>query len=272
MRNRMNIMVVVGLVLALAVGVGVYKALQRHTATVMVVVAKEYIPHYAKITPQMVTVASAPPAAVPPGGLADAGLVVGHYAAATIFPGQIVVAAAVASQASGGSAGLLAALSPNIRAFSVQATVPNAVAGQVAPGDLVDVVSVLGSSGTSNSSSAASGAVTVVQHVTVLAVSPPTGGPIVTSSKSSSTAAAGAQGSQSGNVYTLALTPSQVQLVALAENSGTLFLSLDPSHGATTFSGTPTQPAAFGSAQVGPTPPHATTTHAGTATAATRQP
>lgn len=261
MKRSMNLMTVVGVVLAVVAGIAIYVVLGRHAATQQVLVATTTIPQYSAITSADVALATEQAADVPPNTLFAPSQAVGRFATTTLYPGQVLIAQAVATSNAGGSSGLLAALGPNVRAYSISANVADAIAGNIAVGDKVDVIATLSSSGggggLSGGSSSSGGAITVVQHVTVLSVatssgsvvaSNPGAAPSAASSSSTST-----QNQQPAAIYTLALTPAQVQLVALASQSGTLSLALDPVSGATTYTSGPVLPLALnGAPSIGP--------------------
>lgn len=262
--KRVNLMTIVGVILALFAAIGTYTVMKKHSATEQVVVVTSYIPPHSQVTQQMVAAQAVPSSAVPAGAVLPSEPVIGHYTTAAIYPGQVMVQGDLASTKAGGSAGLLGELSANDRAFSVEVAEASSAAGDIVPGDQVDVIAVAGNSGSGSSgASNANSATTVVQHVTVLGSTTATATTAGASSAppaSSSASSSPAPATTSTAVYTLALTPKQVQMVALAEASGTLYLSLDPITNPSTFGGPAAQPGDLQNVgQIGPTIVQATT-------------
>lgn len=243
-------MTVVGLVLSLVAGIVVYETLNRHAPTRQVVVATTTIPQYAAISPKEVVAVSETASDVPPNALVSPTQAVDHFATSTIYPGQVIVADAVATTAAGGSSGLLAALGPNVRAYSVNASVADAIAGNIAVGDKVDII-VTSSSHVGGFGGTGPSASIVVQHVTVLSVATSNGAVIAGGAGSTQSNSSSQQ--QEAAIYTLALTPAQVEAVALAQSSGSLSLALDPPSGASLYNGGPATSITLpGNSAVGP--------------------
>lgn len=240
MKRRMNLMTWVGIVLALLAAIGIYTVLSQHQSTTQVVVARTYIPPRTQLQASMVTVASVPTSDLPPNAITPNKPSVGYYSTTALFPGQILVSQDVAVSGNGGEAGLLGDLAPGDRAFSIQVSAASAASGLILPGDLVDVI-VVASGNSGGLGPHGPRAITVVQHVEVLGSSSvPTIAVNGPSTQSASTQSSSSSSSPSSSVvYTLALTPQQVQMVALAANMGTLYLSLDPLN-PTIFTGSPT--------------------------------
>ena len=255
--KRVNLMTIVGVILALFAAIGTYSVMKKHSATEQVVVVTSYIPPHSQVTQQMVAAQAIPTSAVPAGAVLPSEPVIGHYTTAAIYPGQVMVQGDLASTKAGGSAGLLGELSANDRAFSVEVAEASSAAGDIVPGDQVDVIAVAGNSGSGASgASNVNSATTVVQHVTVLGSTTATAANAGASSSTpaSSSSSSPPPATSSSAVYTLALTPTQVQLVALAEASGTLYLSLDPVSNPSTFGGPAASPGDLQNVgQIGPT-------------------
>jgi len=266
----MNLMTVIGVVLALVAGIATYGVLKKHNATEEVVVARTYIPPRTQLSASMVGIADVPTSSVPPSAITPDEPSVGHFTTTAIFPGQVLVAGDLAVSNAGASAGLLGDLTPNDRAFSVAVSAASAASGNIVPGDLVDVIVVTNGGGSSGGQSEAT---TVVQHVEVLGTSnaPTTAAaaptPVSASQSATSTnSTTSSSSSENTVVYTLALTPAQVQLVALAAGSGTLYLSLDPLN-PSVFNGGPATPSNLnGPAPVGPALPNASSSQNNAAT------
>jgi len=260
MKRRLHPLLIVGIVCGLIAFIATFALLDHPTPKTEVVVAAAALPARTVLSSSDLRVTSVPTSVVPPDALSPYKPVVGDVLAAPVWPGEILLDEQV--QQGGAQAALSAVLAPGDRAFAVEANVAQALAGQIAPGDKVDVVAVTKSTGSSSDSAQSEQAVTIVQHVVVLAISAssgavtkPTNAPVVakqpgavsivgSSSPSTSTQA------PAPAIYTLALTPEQVQEVALAETLGKLYLSLDPNN-PTTFASVPSN-AVVGGTNVGP--------------------
>lgn len=257
MKTGVNLMTVVGLVLSLIAGIAVYEVLGHHAPTSQVVVATTTIPQFASISASDVVLVNETSSDVPPNAIGGMGQAVGHFATTTIFPGQILVGGAVAVTAAGGSSGLLAALGPNVRAYSVSASVADAIAGNIAVGDQVDIIVTTGGASGNGNALGGSGpsASIVVQHVTVLAVATSSGSAIASGASNTvapSSTSSSSSSQQEAAIYTLALTPTQVETVALAQASGALSLALDPPSASLYGGGPATGTSLPGSAAIGP--------------------
>jgi pilus assembly protein CpaB len=116
------------------------------------------------------------------------------------------------STMTGGSARLSELGPPGMRAVSLRVTEENAIANLIQPGDFVDVVSVSGVSG----APAGRNAKTVLQNIQVLAVNDSMiGEPAKT---------------MPYRTITLAVTPKQAAILAVARSAGVEWLSLRAAH------------------------------------------
>lgn len=233
MRKKLNLVTIVGLVLGLVAVVLVFRALKSSSSTEDVYVASSYIAPRSLITASDVREVAMATADVPAGTVGVYNDIVGHYAAAAIFPDQTFLDAALGT--SGTAEALVAGLSPNERAFAVAANIDQALAGQIAPGDEVDVlVAENGQSGVGSGSARVS---TIIQHVTVLTVNTTSGTVAQPTNSSAGVTAASSGNDTTPGIYTLALTPAQVETVTLAETVGTIYLALDPLHHPSVYTG-----------------------------------
>jgi pilus assembly protein CpaB len=219
--NRRTLIAAAAIVLAVAAGGGVYLYLsgadQRAEARVQLVdafVAAQDIPKGTTgdtalsqgwITPAKVLRGSVPPAAV-----TDSGSLKGKVAAATIQSHQYITSASFVAPGEGGGGSLAATISSkDMVAVTVSVDAERGVAGQIAPGDRVNIAVV--QNGTSNY---------LLQAVKVLAV-----GTQTAANTNSGQAAAPAANS---GLITFELSPDDALRVVNANKSGTLYLTLRP--------------------------------------------
>jgi Flp pilus assembly protein CpaB len=149
------------------------------------------------------------------GAIADAAQLHGKVAAADIYPGQQLTAAAFTA-----NGGLAAKLAPNQRAMTVTLDQSHGMVGQVHAGDHVDVYAGINLNGTGRSEPALRLLMTNVQ---VLQAGPGTSGGLGASQNPSSSFA---------NV-TLNVGGSQAGALAYASDNGKVWLVLRPANAAT---------------------------------------
>lgn len=255
MRRRLNLAVVAGLVLAVVAAGLVVGVLRSANTTVRVWVAVTTIAPRKQIPASAVAADEMKPADVPAGSITTRSAIVGHYALSTIFPGQTFLPQALATS-SNEAAVITNGLGPGERAFALQANVAEALAGRIQPYDRVDIVCVYAPGGGGGGSSADQ-ASTIIQQATVLGINLSAS---AIASQAQTTSATSTNPSNSASqrvtvpgIYTVALTPAQVQEVALAETVGTLFLSLDPVGKVQRYAGTPSSPTSLGTTSMAPT-------------------
>ena len=174
------------------------------------------------------------------GAIADAALLRGKVAAATIYPGEQLTAADFTV---GG--GLAAQLAPNQRAVTVPFDASHGLIGQAGPGDHVDVYA--GWYANSNGGSASHNGLLrlLIPDVLVLA-----------EAQGSSGGVGGGHGGQGANI-TLEVDDSQAGELAFASDQGNLWLTLRPGNGSapppavvtvnSILASTPTAPTSGGS-------------------------
>lgn len=187
------------------------KVVLEKPKSVSVVVAKKLISHGKTITPEDVQVQDWPENMVTAGSLRSPEEVVNHAALVTMYKGDVVTRAKLAT---GPIHDLSSHLGPDMRAFTIHIpTVGSGVAGFILPGNKVDVLLTV----TDLPSLRESGAmtVTILQRVEILAVDQET--EIPESNK---------MDMSKMHSVTLAVTAFQAAKLALAGSKGTLNLAL----------------------------------------------
>jgi pilus assembly protein CpaB len=176
---------------------------------VTIVVASADIPFGQAILPQALTTISWPREAMPPGVVQDIASLVPatgkppRRATHAIAKGDFVLASKVSDF--GDKVTLVQALGPNLRAMAVRVDAETAVGGFVTPGDFVDIVLTQGND-------AELRAVTILQNVRVLGVD--------------QDADMATDQPEVVRTVTVEVTPQQGQVLALAQEAGTLSLTL----------------------------------------------
>lgn len=228
MRTKTNVSLVVGIILSVLAGLTVLVALAgSKQRTVMVVEATTQVPSRTQIPASAVHAVGVPAQDIPPGAITSTAEIVGHWTTHELQRGQII-------QRSDMAIGdpLTAGLPGNVRAFSISVATADAVAGQVAAGDSVDIIATTSSQATTGMVPQSASATTILQNVTVLSVSASTGlrtQPTNQIPPVSQTSTTSAQQPTTAYLYTLALTLPQIEDITLAESAGdTLAVALDP--------------------------------------------
>jgi pilus assembly protein CpaB len=247
------------LYVVLAVGLGVVAALLVLAAlreqggagsggggTTAVVVAARDIPARAVITADMTRLEPVPTANVVADVYRDRSAVIGQVtrypiaAREQIGAQKLAVTTATSAQVgakAGPSDGLSLVVPPGKRAVGITITEPSAVGGLAIPGDRVDVIVLL-----NKDLAGIERATTAFQNIEVLSVAqeaqdivpppltasatPPAGA--ATTADARGIRPADARPQPQARTVTLALTPAQAQLIALAEQHGKIWLSLRP--------------------------------------------
>lgn len=205
------------------------------TTTSAVVVAKSDIAAGTEITADMVKVIEAPNSLLVRDAFTSTQLVVGETARYPIAAGEQVTRARVGPNAEGD--GLAFVVPAGKRAIAVSVDEITGVGGLILPGDRADVIAVISdqAAGANNPDRV----VTVLQDVEVLAVAQSAQEPVPAADEEAA-AQAGTDGASttsgqlpedaepqpSARTVTLALTPEQVQLLALVQEEGSVYLSL----------------------------------------------
>ena len=203
--------------------------------TTSAVVATSDIAAGTEITADMVKVIEVPNSLLVRDAFTSTQLVVGEAARYPIAAGEQVTRARVGPNAEGD--GLAFVVPAGMRAIAVKVDEITGVGGLILPGDRADVIAVI--------SDQAAGAdnpdrvVTVLQDVEVLAVAQSAQEPVPAANEEAGAQAEtdgasttsgqlpeDAEPQPSARTVTLALTPEQVQLLALVQEKGSVYLSL----------------------------------------------
>jgi pilus assembly protein CpaB len=214
MKNARRIPLIVGLLLALGTGVlllnylGSLHASAAVVETKKVYVAARDIPARSLLADAYVTEAMRPASEVDQDAITDRKQIAGKYSLITIPSGSVVTGAKIGIA---GANALPARLPVGMRAVSISIDRVKGVAGLIQPGDRVDVVAVPPRVGSEVPHASA-----ILRGVLVLAM----GNEVETTSATPSPDA------QNLTTVTLALTPTQVNLLASADLNTTLRLAL----------------------------------------------
>ncbi|HEY4439281.1 MAG TPA: Flp pilus assembly protein CpaB [Candidatus Elarobacter sp.] len=216
MKNARRVPLIVGIVLALGTAVLLVSYLttlrsSAQTADMRTVyVASHDVPARALITDAFVASSVRPAAQVDPDAVVDRKEIVGKYSLITIPAGSVVTKSKIGP---GGAFALPARLPIGMRAVSISIDKVKGVAGLIQPGDRVDVIAVPPRVANETPRAAA-----ILRGALVLAM----GNEVET------TTATPSPDNQNLTTVTLALTPSQVNLLAAADLNTTLRLALRP--------------------------------------------
>ncbi|MDE2481749.1 MAG: Flp pilus assembly protein CpaB [bacterium] len=173
-----------------------------------VIVAATEIPARAPITLAMLARVTRPASAVDPDAITDPKTIVGSLSLITIPAGATITASKIGRPA---NAALPVRLQPGMRAISIQVDKVKSVSGLLQPGDRVDVIAV-----PPKSTNQPPPAATILRGVRVLAM----GDTLEYSSATPSPDEA------NSTTITLEVTPSQADLLAMADVNTTLRLAL----------------------------------------------
>ena len=204
------------------------------TTASAVVVAKSDIAAGTEITADMVKVIEVPNSLLVRDAFTSAQLVVGEAARYPIAAGEQVTRARVGANTEGD--GLAFVVPAGMRAIAVSVDEITGVGGLILPGDRADVIAVISDqAGTNNPDRV----VTVLQDVEVLAVAQSAQEPVPAANEEAAAQAEtdgasttsgqlpeNAEPQPRARTVTLALTPEQVQMLALVQEGGSIYLSL----------------------------------------------
>lgn len=218
-------LVVAGLAVALcaAVLVGALRAdrpsAEGEADEISIVVASENLAAVSVVKTAHVIQRTVRPSEAPKGGLSDPVQVVGRVLVIPMVKGQAFTSQCFAAGGSG--VHLASALPEGMRAFNISLTLHGGLQGLIYPGSVVDVlVSLRKPEGRGQRGQVISK--TLLQGVSVLAVEHRT----VTSESEEDGASSAIAGRLRRLMVTLMLTPSQCQVVQLAQEHGTISLGL----------------------------------------------
>lgn len=185
---------------------GIKRASTTEQRTVVVAIGD--IPARVAITPSMVRLVQLPAAAVDSDAFSDPARVTGQLTLIGIPAGGEVTASKIGTPA---TTALPVRIAPGKRAVSIQVDKVKGVSGLLQPGDRVDIIAIPPRTG--NQPPPAS---TILRGIRVLAV----GDTLETASATPSPQ------EETSTTVTLELTPSQVDLIAMADQNTTLRLAL----------------------------------------------
>ena len=217
MKNARRIPLIVGLLLALGTGVlllnylGSLRSADAAVPMKRVYVASRDVPARVLLNETFLAEATRPAGEVDADAITDTKQIAGKYSLITIPAGSVVTSSKIGES---GANALPARLPYGMRAVSISIDRVKGVAGLIQPGDRVDVVAVPPRVGSEVPRASA-----ILRGVLVLAM----GNDV---EKSSATPSPDSQNNLT--TVTLALTPSQVNLLAAADLNTTLRLALRP--------------------------------------------
>ena len=203
------------------------KLLQGEYEPIQVLVAKKNIPKDFKLDETMVQFDTVPKKYVQPKALHKIDEILGQISGSTIFEGEQIIATKLLSIE---DAGLAFKIPKNFRAFSIAVDEITGVGGHVRPGNYVDVLGIFDFGDERKSDQRA---VTLLQNVYVLAAGEDLGQaiPLTATAAQEKKLAKGMMPDFGGKkktykAITLMLTPDETQKVMLAQEVGSLSLSL----------------------------------------------
>lgn len=229
MKRSGVLLMLLGLLLALVSGAGVYSLLQQKPVvtptpqvTVKVVVAAQNIPERTLLQPAMLTVKDWPPDLAPLGYMSQIPDVVGKVTAAALAVGEPVLKSKVSIEQE--TIGLAPTLPPGLVAMTLAMSPVNAVGGALRSGDTVDIIVSLEYSTydeTGAESKAMQTTFYTIQDVPILGI---------TAFGSAGTQQTGSTSSSSSmNLVTILVTPQDALLVKYAREKGAVdFLLRSP--------------------------------------------
>ena len=210
MKNKLILIFAVIIGLAAAAGIYMYldgmkKTYQVDGDFVKVVMAKQRIPAKTMITAQMIEVKEIPSKFINTNAAVDAKEVVGKTVKSEILPGEQVLRDKIAG-AKGTSEGLSYIIQPGKRAVTIAVSEISGVAGQILPGDRVDIMGTFDNQGILTT--------LILQNIPVLSVDQATD--------------TSGQGEKKGAARTLTLSvnPDQMQPLVLCSEKTTIRLAL----------------------------------------------
>lgn len=221
LRGKINLFLILAVISGLLAAYGVYTYLQQLKVTYRntgdfrpVVLAREKIPPQTKITENMVEIRDVPSSCIHRDALTEPGEVVGKITTTVIYPGEQILRAKVAGNKDS-SQGLAFMIRPGRRAVTVAVNDVSGVAGQLRPGDRVDVAGTVDVPSGNSRETVTS---LIVQNVNIMAIN---------QSVDPGRAADGSKSVQAQTV-TLEVTPQQAQALILASERGSIRLLLRP--------------------------------------------
>lgn len=210
MKNKL--ILILALVVGLVAAGGIYFYLDSMQKTyreegdfIKIVTAKQRIPAKTMITVQMVEIKELPSKYINTDAAVDLKEVVGKTVKSEILPGEQVLRGRLAG-AQGVSEGLSYIIEPGKRAVTIAVNEVSGVAGQVKPGDRVDIMGTFDNQGILTT--------LILQNIPVLSVD-----------KTTDTASQG-ENQASYSTLTLSVNPDQMQPLVLCSETTTIRLAL----------------------------------------------
>jgi pilus assembly protein CpaB len=198
--------------------------------TTRVVVAAQDVPARTTLESGMLKLADVPKDTALSNGYSSTDAIVGQITRYPLAANEQVTALKIGVTSDVSNEGLSSVLPAGTRAFSITVSEESGVGGLILPGDLVDVIAIL-----KKDLVGVDKAVTLMQGIEVLAVAqnaqeaiPPQTSATATPDTSGTLGErpSDAKPNPDARTVTLAVTEEQAQLLALAQSSGTLALSL----------------------------------------------
>ena len=232
--TRSRLLIVAAALFAVIAAALVFVALQNRSDSstgstaglVPVVVAASDLGRNTTLTADMLTVKTVPPDVALSGAYGRTDALIGKATRYPVSRGQQLTSSVVGTGAVPNDNDLSYALPPGLRAVGVEVSEVTGVGGLLLPGNSVDVIAVFDSN-----TAGASKAVTLLQNVVVLAVGQEAQQPAPRAQDGATNdtgTSKDAERQPDATTVTLAVVPSDAQLLALAQDNGKLWLSLRP--------------------------------------------
>lgn len=209
MKNKL--ILILALVVGLAAAGGIYFYLDNMQKTyreegefVKVVTSKQRIPAKTMITAQMIETKEIPSKYINTDAAVDPKEVIGKTVKSEILPGEQVLRGKLAG-AKGSSEGLSYMIEPGKRAVTIAVNEISGVAGQILPGDRVDIMGTFDNQGVLTT--------LILQNIPVLSVN-------------QTTDTSGQEEKTSARTLTLSVNPDQMQPLVLCSERTTIRLAL----------------------------------------------
>jgi pilus assembly protein CpaB len=210
MKNKL--ILILALVVGLAAAGGIYfyldsmkKTYQVEGDFVKVVISKQRIPSKTMITAQMIETKEIPSQFINTNAAVDPKEVIGKTVKSEILPGEQVLRDKIAG-AKGSSEGLSYIIQPGKRAVTIAVNEISGVAGQILPGDRVDIMGTFDNQGVLTT--------LILQNIPVLSVN-----------QTTDTSGDG-ENKTSARTLTLSVNPDQMQPLVLCSEKTSLRLAL----------------------------------------------
>jgi pilus assembly protein CpaB len=234
--SRSRLLILAAGVCAAVAAVLVFVALQHRSdispqptlGLVPVVVAARDLNSNTTLTGDLLIIKSVPPDVALSGAFERTEALLGKATRYPVSQGQQLTSSVIGAGAVPNDNDLSYALPPGKRAVGVEVSEVTGVGGLLLPGNSVDVIAVF-----SSTTAGATKAVTLLQNVVVLAVGQEAQRPAPRAEDGATNDTAAASGDAKrqpdATTVTLAVTPAEAQVLAVAQDNGKLWLTLRPS-------------------------------------------